>query len=241
MGHGPWALADAEAAPTPTDPIPQAPSPKPQGPTDEPDELPAVGRVWEGGGATSIFNAFKKNQGAPPKNSAAPPWEQQPTPQKSDNLAPVDPSNFETLMQRFHNAAFEQAPTIAGFLEGGRIIDVNAGTVTLEYPKNFEASARMLDRNGKRESLQEVLSTLLGKPTGLKFSISDQELVIEKPKPEKPAAPQWEKRTSTPAPEPVPVNQGIPVTEELRVDLMQNNPLIKSIAETFGARVVKVE
>lgn len=144
-------------------------------------------------------------------------------------------------MQRFHNAAFEQAPTIAGFLEGGRIVEVSAGTVTLEYPKNFEASARMLDRNGKRESLQEVLSTLLGKPTGLKFSISDVELIIEKPKTEKPAAPQREQRASNPAPEAAPMNQGIPVTEELRVELMQNNPLIKSIAETFGARVVKVE
>ncbi len=241
MGLGPSGLVDEVPEPTSPDPIPQAPSPKPQAPTDEPDELPAVGRVWEGGGATSIFNAFKKNQGTPPPKPTAPPWEQQPTPQQSDNLAPVDPTNFDALMQRFHNAAFEQAPTIAGFLEGGRIIDVNAGTVTLEYPKNFEASARMLDRNGKRESLQEVLSALLGKPTGIKFSISDQELIIEKPKPEKPAAPQWEKRSPTPAPEPVPVNQGIPVTEELRVELMQNNPLIKSIAETFGARVVKVE
>jgi hypothetical protein len=196
--------------------------------------------VWEGGGATSIFGAFKKNQAAQPSKPAAPPWEQQPGGQTSDNLAPVDRNNFDALMQRFHNAASEQAPTVAGFLEGGRIIDVASGTVTLEYPKNYEASARMLDRNGKRESLQEVLSSLLGEPTGLKFSISDQELIVEKPKPERPASPPWEKK-SAPAPEPAPVNQGIPVTEELRVELMQKNPLIKSIAEAFGARVVKVE
>jgi len=213
------------------------PTPDPQSPSDEKDDLPSVGRVWEGGGATSIFNAFKKSSTPALKPTASPSISRIP---ESDNLAPVDKSDFEQLMSRFHHAAAEQAPTVAGFLEGGRIIALESGTATLEYPKNYAASARMLDRNGKRESLQQVLSNLIGQPTGLKLSISEHDLILEKPpEPQRPPP-----RSNAPAShenEPVPQNLGIPVTEELRTDILEHNPLIKSIAEQFNARIVKIE
>jgi hypothetical protein len=143
-------------------------------------------------------------------------------------------------MDRLHAAASEQSPTAATFLEGGKIISVAPGNITVEYPKNLAASARMLDRNGKRESLQQVLSDLLGEPTGIKLEVSDVEVIEEKP-------PTPERRVHRPAPasspqaESAPVNQGLPLTDELRTEILQNNPLIKSIAEAFNARVVKVE
>ncbi len=229
------ALVSVEPSPTPD---PQPPAPEPSS-SDDADELPSVGRVWEGGGATSIFAAFKKSSTPPPKPGS--PARDIPVPTGSDNLAPIDRNDFAQLMSRFHHAAAEQAPTVAGFLEGGRIVALEAGTATLEYPKNYAASARMLDRNGKRESLQQVLSDLLGEPIGIKLEISDQELIIERPpEPQRPPP----RRSAGPAPreyEPAPQNTGIPLTEELRVEIMQNNPLIRSIADEFNARIVKIE
>ncbi len=204
--------------------------------SDENDELPAVGRVWEGAGPVSVFAAFKRASASKP----APVAESPARSTRSDNLGPVDRTDFAGLMDRLYAAASEQSPTAATFLEGGKIISVAPGNITVEYPKNLAASARMLDRNGKRESLQQVLSELLGEPTGIKLEVSDVEVIESKP----PAA---ERSVRRPAPasstqaESAPVNQGIPLTEELRTEILTNNPLIKSIAEAFNARVVKVE
>jgi DNA polymerase-3 subunit gamma/tau len=233
---------EVAAAPAPSAPSPQSLSPKPEAldidpvsSSDENDDLPAVGRVWEGAGPVSVFAAFKKASATQPAPAAT-----LARSTRSDNLGPVDRTDFAGLMDRLHAAASEQSPTAATFLEGGKIISVAPGNITVEYPKNLAASARMLDRNGKRESLQQVLSDLLGEPTGIKLEVSDVEVIEEKP-------PTPERRVHRPAPasspqaESAPVNQGLPLTDELRTEILQNNPLIKSIAEAFNARVVKVE
>ncbi len=230
--------------PTETDaesPPPQSPSPNPQAPSptqEDNDDLPSVGRVWEGGGATSIFSAFKKSGSSTPTPPATGTSSNNFPP---DNITSVDRTDFDQLMSRFHQAAAEQAPTVAGFLDGGKIIALEAGTATVEYPKNLEASARMLDRNGKRESLQEVLSNLLGQPVGIKFSISDQEQIVTAPKRADPRPQPQQQSKPTTSDAPPPPNPGIAITDDLRSDLMKNNPLLKALAEQFDARIVKVE
>ncbi|MGN6726961.1 MAG: DNA polymerase III subunit gamma/tau [Tepidisphaeraceae bacterium] len=206
-------------------------------PVSEVDDLPAVGKVWEGAGPTSIFAAFKKS--AAPKPAPAPPPNV-----ATSNVGPVDRNDFDTLLQRLRGAAMESQPTVAGFLDGGRIVAMDGGTVTLEYPKALEVSARMLERNGKRESLQQVLSDLLGKPTGIRLSINPDAVVAPPPAravaaPARPASNGH--AAPPPPPPPDPQQNGIPLTEELRVELLQHNPLIKSLAEQFNARIVKVE
>jgi hypothetical protein len=129
---------------------------------------------------------------------------------------------------------------VAGFLEGARITALDGGTLTLEYPRNLAASARMLDRNGKRESLQQVLKNLLGEETGLRFEISEQDAELPPSRPVAPPPPA-PRNAARAEPEPAPQNLGIPVTEELRVEILTQVPLAKKLAEAFGARIVKVE
>ena len=230
------------SAPTPSF-IPSSPAPTPAASTPAPPEdddaaLPAVGKVWEGAGPTSVFAAFKKANATKP---ATPPAAQAPSP-KAPGLAPVS-NDLATLMTRLREATGRDQPTIAGFLDGGLITGLDGNVLTLEYPKNLEVSAKMLDRNGKRESLQAVLAGLLGHTVGVRFSVNaeDAPAVVAETQ-----HATW-KPPSAPAsaPEPVPAapaaNNGIPITEELRVELLQQNPLIKSLAEQFNARVVKVE
>ncbi len=217
-------------------PLAESPSPKAQGPSpdvsEDADSLPAVGKVYEGTGPTSIFAAFKKAGSSKPA----------PAPQRTvdpANLGPVDRSDFSRLLDQFHAAAMETAPTVAGFLEGGKIVSLESSVVTLEYPKNFEASVRMLDRGGKRESLQRVLSDMLGEEVGLRLSVSNE--ILETIPVRRHVEPRiTEKDRAEPA-QPIPMNQGIPITEDLRIEILQNNPLAKSLAEQFNARIVKVE
>ncbi|MBC7785071.1 MAG: hypothetical protein H7144_14650, partial [Burkholderiales bacterium] len=238
-----------------------SPVPNPPPPADENDDLPAVGRVWEGGGSTSVFAAFRKSKTATPSASAKPlaakTSELADLEVSADATRPITPANidvidrqdFSRLLTQFHTAAAQSAPTVVGFLEGGKIVSLEAGTVTLEYPRHYEASARMLDRAGKRESLQQVLSEMLGEPIGLKLSISDREpelISSELPSSESRSsrpvaiAPREARAAAAPL-ESTPANTGIAITEELRVELLKSNPLIKSLAEEFGARIVKVE
>ena len=216
----------------------KAPSPKPQAlSSDDSDDLPSVGRVWEGAGPTSIFAAFKKS--AAPKPPAASLAASRP----ASDVEPVN-AEFNGLLDRLRSAVVESQPSIAGFLEGGRIVATDAGTVTLEYPKSLEPSARMLDRNGKKETLQQVLSNLLGEPTGIRISINP-DAPISTPAPAGPdasiARAKWKPPEAPVAvPDPAP-QQGIPITEDLRIELLSKNILIKALAEQYGARIVKVE
>ncbi|MDB5325345.1 MAG: dnaX, partial [Phycisphaerales bacterium] len=234
--------AESSPAPAPSEPSSEASLSA----SDEDDvALPAVGRVWDGAGPTSVFAAFKKSNAARPAAAPAPQAARQ-----ASNVEPVSDTgnNLGQLMARLRAAASEQQPTIAGFLEGGRIKDMEGGTVTLEYPRHLEMSAKMLDRNGKRENLQNVLAGLLGHTVGVRFTVNDNEPAP--PLNAKSAEAQqanWRPPTApTSAPEALQpaaasAATGIQLTEELRVELLQQNPLIKTLAEKFNARVVKVE
>ena len=229
--------------------------------TDDDAALPAVGRVWEGAGPTSVFAAFKKAGAARPAAASAAtsaPASAVSSPGVTSAAPSAAAGDLGGLMTRLRTAASEQTPTIAGFLDGGRIthLDADGGTLTLEYPRRLEPSVRMLDRNGKRESLQNVLAGLLGHTVGVRFSINDAEVAAP---PAAAGGVAAETQHATWRPPAVPINapdapapvaapmaagaaaNGIPLTEELRVELLQQNPLIKSLAEQFNARVVKVE
>jgi len=206
-------------------------------PSSEDDDtaLPAVGKVWEGAGPTSVFAAFKK---AAPKPVTPPPQ----APVHSNSVGPVDRKNFDDLLNRLRSAAAAEAPTVVGFLDGARIVEDDGSTFTIEWPKNYEMSAKMLDRNGKRESLQTVLGRLVGEPAGIRLTVSDR---IEEPppRPAPAAAANWKPKTApAAAPEPVaPQNPGIFVTDELRAELAASDPLIKALGDVLGGRVVKIE
>ena len=228
-------IASPKTAPTPQQDAPPAAA-NAASAEDDDAVLPAVGKVWEGAGPTSVFAAFKKAGVSKPAASSSP-QALSPKPQ-----APVS-GDLATLMTRLREATMREQPTIAGFLDGGRITALDGSVLTLEYPKNLEVSAKMLDRNGKRESLQAVLAGLLGHTVGVRFSVNAEDapaVVAEtqhatwKP----PSAPASAPEPT--APQPV-ANNGIPLTEELRIELLQQNPLIKAMAEQFNARVVKVE
>jgi hypothetical protein len=206
------------------------------------DELPSVGRVWEGGGATSVFAAFKKaaanrsNANSPTPDARLP--NHASTAQVDASVTSIDTHDLAGLMSRLRLAAVAEQPTVGAFLDGASIIAYADDCITIEYPKNLEQSAKMLDRNGKRENLQEVLSRLTGRATGIRFSISDR--IDETPRPAPLAGRPAPK--PTPAAEPlIPQQTGINITEQLRVELLTSVPLVKALADTFNARLVKVE
>lgn len=201
---------------------------------EEKDDLPAVGKVWEGAGPVSVFAAFKKSGSSAPKPAAR---VEEPEP---SNLGPVDANDLTSLMRHLRATVQQESPTLVGFLDGGRITGLDDSTATLEYPEQLAMSAKMLDRNGKRESVQSILSNLLGRSVGLKLEIGPPSAEFDRPV-APPPPPSFQRKQNTPEPEAPILQTGIPLTDDLRQDILANNPLIKSLAEQLGARIVKVE
>jgi hypothetical protein len=194
--------------------------------------------VWEGGGATSVFAAFK-NRGRKPESPAL----SRAAPPPAANVGPVDAGDFSALMSRFLDAAGREQPTAAVFLEGGRIVANDGNLVTIELPLENAPAAQMLERNNRRENLQQVLSNLLGTPAALKINVSDTPAAAEaNPRPAPGVPPTVPRHAAQPEPEPAaPQQQGIPVTEELRIEILQNVPPRQGGRRATGRRIVKVE
>ena len=102
----------------------------------------------------------------------------------------------------------------------------------------------MLDRPARRDPLQQILSDVAGRPTSMRIVIAPAPSSAEGGLGARsiPDAPRTAPRQAADPPEPAaPPSAGIAITEELRIDILENNPLAKAIAEQLGGRIVKIE
>jgi DNA polymerase-3 subunit gamma/tau len=209
------------------------PEPLPQGEREN-DDLPAVGRVWEGekislGAAFKKFNSHKSDHRSEPPRVAA----------TVANLEPVDISDLQNVMSHLQHAMNEQHG-IVSFLSQGTIKDIGDNLAVIAFPETSLAPT-MLERGNKRQILTEALSQLLGRPTALKFEI-DPDLAAAEPVRAVPAAPKPTQRPNgngnyTPPPPSAPT---IRVTAELKEEL-QKDELIAAVVKELGGEIVKVE
>ena len=202
---------------------------------DDDDALPAVGKVWDDTGGPSLSELLKAQ-------------ESQSAQTIESNVEPVGAQDLTDLMSRLRAAIHRRAPGIDGFLVHGQFVGVEDGVAVISYSAENDTAARMLDRNGKKEVIQEELSALLGGPVGVKFRV--EESTADGPAQPTPSAPRAQpapvrreptRSAPAPLPPPPPVSQGIRITPELREQLRQSEPLIKALMDDLGAEIVKVE
>jgi DNA polymerase-3 subunit gamma/tau len=201
------------------------PSPLPQGEggqDQDDDDLPRPGKVWDNSGP-SLSELLKQSQASSPK----------------PNVEPVDAANLDQVFKRLREAVVKHGPGIDAFLSGGRLVALADGNALIRYPHELAGSARMLDRNGKKDILQQELSGLLGQTIGVRFEVDDQAAAAE------PAAPTRPRVTAPPRPAPVVAaapssSSEIRLTPELRESLAQD-PLVKAVMTELGGEIVKVE
>lgn len=208
-----------------------APAPAETAPVDEDDSLPAVGRVWEGG-SQSLTMMFKKSN--TPRPAAAEP-----------SAAPVDNGEFSGLMGRLISALEEKGPSWPAFVKSATITGIDDGVVTLRYPPTEEMTLKMLDRNGKKETIQQLLSELMGRPIGIR-TVLDPNAPADEPAAVQTAAapsrkPSFSQASKAAAPPPPPAAEtGIRLTQELK-DQLKLDPLIAAVIKELGGEIVKVE
>jgi DNA polymerase-3 subunit gamma/tau len=190
----------------------------PQPSEDDDDDLPRPGKVWENTGP-SLSELLKQREKSAPVEA---------------NVEAVDPKDLTAVWDRLLSNA---GPSLRGLLAGAKFVGVEDGNAILRYSQDQETVVRMLDRNGKKETIRDELSALLHQPVGVKF-----ELVETADEPVPPARPPQRTTVrhsppppSTPVPEPA-----IRITEELRQHL-RNDSLINAVIQNLGGEIVKVE
>ena len=129
---------------------------------DDDDDLPRPGKVWAG---TAVSPVIRQVPTAPaPLPAAAEP----------SNIEPVDPSNLGEVWKRVL-AAFKDRPSVHSLLAMGELIEVSGEEAKIRYHSINQTLPKMLSRNGKRELLCDVLTRVLGRNVGVKFTLDEQE------------------------------------------------------------------
>jgi len=204
-------------------------------PDEDNDALPAVGKVWEDNGGPSLSELLRQQE-----------QEQPGTPQFESNVEPVAPTDLENLFQRLLSELAAKGPSLPALVAGAQLVGIEDGTAILRYSQDHAPIVRMLDRNGKKDTIRDILSGLLKKTVGLKFELVESApaaaTTTTTAPPQPPHVPQRTPvhRTVPAPPPPPPEAPTIRITEELRAQL-RNDELIKTAIEKLGAEIVRVE
>lgn len=195
------------------------------------DDLPAVGKVWEGP-RLSLGEAFKRSS-APP---APPP----------NHVEPVGAGDGTDLWDRLVAELHSKSPALPPLLEGARLVDVDLeqGTAILRYAHEDAPRSRLIDRNGKKEMVAEALSTVLGKPTRLRIEVEpapDKSTKLSPdtfapPRTKRPSFQDVARQGSNPTVQPASTT----LTSEQKTQLAKD-PLVRAVLEALGGDIVKVE
>ncbi len=213
-------------------PVQSEPTPVPV--ADEDDDLPRPGKVWEADKGPSLSELLKQATGGTEKKDLPP---------ATSNIEPVDPANLPDIWSKVLKLAEDYGPGLPAVLKQGRLGSVDEEWAVIRFGVQAATMPKMLERNGKKDQIREALSKALNRNVGVKFDID----ATDPPKPAEPAPAtpaqqaQPRPRAAEPSPSPAPAApSGIPLTSDLRKSL-ESDPLIKSVLDTLGGNIVKVE
>jgi DNA polymerase-3 subunit gamma/tau len=227
----------------------QAPTVKEEEPEDGGgDDLPAVGRVWDGP-RESLATLMAKHAPAVriEKPGVEKPGIEKPVIEKP-NIEPVHTGDFSEKWTAVKALLASHGPAIGGLLQHGEFVGIDDGLAVIRYASQHETFVKLLERNGKKDLVRDALSKVMETPVGIRFEIGGAGAAapMAPAKPTTVAAPSEPPRRpalSTPPPSPMPVDtiNAVRLTDEIRQNLYKNDPLIRAVVDQLGGSIVRVE
>lgn len=181
---------------------------------DEGDALPAVGKVWDDGPKRSLGAIMKEQRLAA---AAAPAAVAAPVRAEGENIEAVDPGNLPAVWRRLLDRLSEKV-SIHSMISQGRLTGIVEDQAVISFGESFPAT--LLSRQGKKELICETLTTVLGRPTGVRFEVDPNQ-------PAQPAAAAA--RAAAPAPA-----ASTRITPE-QMEQLKQDPLIGRLMAEFNA------
>jgi DNA polymerase III subunit gamma/tau len=227
------------------------------GSDDGDDDLPAVGRVWEGP-KQSLASLLKQHSTSTVAAGTAAPTVSAPNGKRAGegaaagNIESVDPTDLPGVWQALLDLLSARGPVLTSVLQQGRFVGVEDGRAVIRYTREHETFVRMFEKNGKKDQIREALSQVLNQSVGVVFEVVDEAPAAESPSGPN-GAPAARPRSVAPAtarpaptapvrpPEPPPGPPAVRVTPELVQSLRESQPLIKAVMDRLGGQVIKVE
>ena len=185
------------------------------------------------------------------------------SPAESPNIEPATAQNLPEVWQRLLEALAARGPALHSLVIHGKLTAIDDGRAVISYEKKHETFVKLLDRNGKKDVVRDILSQIAGKPLGVKFDITATDAtepmaapampsssistaVMEAPtaiaQPPRPQPRREPVRMAVePPPQAAPPSNVVRITPELKESLRNSEPLIKAIMDELGADIVKVE
>ncbi len=120
--------------------------------SDEEDDLPRPGRVWEGSGTS---NPLLKPRGVRPPS----------------NIEVVDPRDLPLVWQNLLRVVQDQSAALHSLLAPGRLVAIDDNQAVIRYAADADFYPTSLGRNGKKELVSDFFSRILGRPTGVRFEL----------------------------------------------------------------------
>ncbi len=198
---------------------------------EDDDDLPAPGKVWDGGPRESLATLMARQAAtmtAPPEPS---------------NVEPVRSDDFTGQWQAMLGLLADYGPLL-GLLQDGRIVDVQDGQAVISYPPEHAFRLKLLEGNGKKDRVRDALSQVFAKPVGVRFQLDTAAAPPPAPRAAPPPPgprPPVAVPAASPPPAPAEASTAVRLTDELRTSLYQSEPLVRAIVDRMGGTVIKFE
>jgi DNA polymerase III subunit gamma/tau len=200
--------------------------------SDEDDDLPRPGKVWDNSGP-SLSELLKQQSSSSPE-----PRTLNPEPSSSPNIEPISPRDLQSIWISFlsHLTAGNQNLGVSGLLASGKLVAIDDGQAIVRIQSDVHV--RMLDK--KKDIVRDALAKVLLQPIGVRFELDTTPAPAPTPSP------------STSAPRPAPIKRPdlaptpqAPVAPAFRpspelMEQIQNDPLVKAVMSGLNASIAKV-
>jgi DNA polymerase III gamma/tau subunit len=205
--------------------------------TDEDDDLPRPGKVWDGPSLKSLLaeeRARSAEAALAPAPAASP----------EANVEAVSSADLPGVWKALLQLVAAQAQGLHGLLSHGRLAGIEDGLAVIRYGAQHQTFVKMLEKNGKKEVVREAIGQVLKQNVGVKFEVESGEGEKD-PMPAETGRPAGNGRAETApaasrpaAPAPTPV---VRVTPEMVQSLREKEPLVRALMDELGAQIIKVE
>ncbi len=200
---------------------------------DDDDDLPRPGKVWEG---PSLAEALRTQAMSAPAATAAPP--------------PAAPTELTGIWSGLLAKIEEHGAGLHALVSAGRLASIEDGLATVRFSTDRATFLTMLNRNGKRELISEVLSGVIGRAVGVRFEVDAEADAVATasatpvaaaaaPAPAHKPAGTHVIGPAAAAPAPAPAVHSIrPSPEQMRE--FEQDPLIGALMKELGATIVRI-
>jgi hypothetical protein len=158
------------------------------------------------------------------------------------NVAAISPTDLDGIWRMLLQLLGAKSSATPALLQGAKLVGVEDGMAVVRFAHDHEAVVRMLDRNGKKDAIKEILTNLLKQNVGVKFELEPvpPETAVEIAQSAPRAARAAAARRSPPPPAPPQASSQSRLTPEIK-EALRAEPLVAAVMQHLGGEIVKVE